>query len=759
MTGDIFYTNVDENLKTELNARGRSGFNRSNPDQSSRSLHFMLDKVANVSLVAYEGQDRKVINKSSYIGPIKPTEITNDAGVKSSETFIKTSFLPNSYLDTKSRSRDIVTDIDLKSFQIEPKEGKLSVSVSGEAEIKTKTFNNVSQRIPPVITACSMTIGDNSQGTLNKAEIQILIPNADVDLDEIEKIYFRPGRLIQLRIVHPESAVITKQRLTSENVLPSLAQLKKQNPNMQLETLNKINETHFEGVITSFEFSYEQDASVSATIFTTGISNVYTDLSMLINEQDFITGSLGFSYIDGDKNKKKVISGSADAKNKKQKQRNTFYEGLLEEHADFLGNIENKAGGPQTVGFAYGPNSNEKENSDVYMAFVDGLAQNEDEDGKDFIRYISLGYLIDYINRKIVSKNKTIANAKITCDDIICKSNYYEHITSADPRSVLLPGFSTQLYDYDNIIVFANLLTSPSAAEGLKPFYENSLGHPSRILLSLDMIKLVLLNIDPIEEVTDNKTEIQSGVQIKHFLRRISDKISISTGRAIDMKLICHPNDDSQSSLCFYDANFAGTPESQKAVKPFSVPMFANHPNGTIVREFSIKAKLPGSAKNLAFVLNDGTDVSEAKIAPFLQFMYQDNTDAATEAVKKMLKDYAEKHYAAVETLRETQIKLAENFADQERQTALNNALIEYIKYPKERMSDSVLIGSPQFPYEVSFTIDGISGFRYGDVLEFLGIPKRYRNNTVFSIKNIQHNVDTSGMWTTKITCMMRPKI
>ena len=123
MTGDIFYTNVDENLKTELNARGRSGFNRSNPDQSSRSLHFMLDKVANVSLVAYKGQDRTSIIGESYIGPIKPIEITNDAGVKSSETFVKSSFLPNSYLDTKKRSREIVTDIDLTSFQIERNEG------------------------------------------------------------------------------------------------------------------------------------------------------------------------------------------------------------------------------------------------------------------------------------------------------------------------------------------------------------------------------------------------------------------------------------------------------------------------------------------------------------------------------------------------------------------------------------------------------------------------------------------------------------
>jgi hypothetical protein len=741
MPGDIFYTEVDSNLKKELNARGRSGFNR-----SAKSLNFMLDKVANVQLAAYDGSDRNTIIRDSVIGPIVST---------ATGTAIKSSFLPDSYLDTTSRTTDIVTNLDLTSFQIKKDAGKLSVV--GSATKITGSAQNVSQRIPPVITACSMTISDNSQAALNKAEIQILIPNADVDLDTIEKIYFRPGRLIQLRIVHPNSAVITGQSLTSGSVLPSFNQMKQENSDLKLETINKINEVHFEGVITSFEFSYEQDASVSATIFTTGISNVYTDLTMLINDQPFLTSSLGHSYVDGDISKKSIISGSADADEQKKSQRNTLYDSLAKEVFDLIGIKEKEKNSAKFVGSMYSKlgNANEKENSDRYIAVTDSF---DSETNSDRIYYVSLAYLIDFINRTIIRNNKTIDSAKIICNDILCKSNYYEHLVSSDPRSILLFGKNTQTYGKE---IFGNKLLPESPL--LKTFLEKNqtenYSYPSRILISLACIQSILDNIDPIEEVTDNKQEIQSGVQIKHFLRRVSDKISTATGRAIDMKLICHPNDTTMSSLLFYDANFAGAANKQQEVVPFSVPMFANHENGTIVREFSIKAKLPGSAKSLAFVLNDGTDVSEAKIAPFLQFMYQDDLTSTNNAVKDMIKDHAEKHIQYLEELNNNKIELSNRPYDATLQGKLKAALIKYIQYPKERISESVLLGSPQFPYEVTFTIDGVAGFRYGDVLTFEGIPKRYRNNTVFSIKDIQHNVDTTGMWTTKISCIMRPKL
>jgi hypothetical protein len=51
---NIFYTAVDPNLQKELNARGRSGINR-NP--STNDLQFMLEKIANVQIVAYEGNN------------------------------------------------------------------------------------------------------------------------------------------------------------------------------------------------------------------------------------------------------------------------------------------------------------------------------------------------------------------------------------------------------------------------------------------------------------------------------------------------------------------------------------------------------------------------------------------------------------------------------------------------------------------------------------------------------------------------------
>ena len=66
---------------------------------------------------------------------------------------------------------------------------------------------------------------------------------------------------------------------------------------------------------------------------------------------------------------------------------------------------------------------------------------------------------------------------------------------------------------------------------------------------------------------------------------------------------------------------------------------------------------------------------------------------------------------------------------------------------------------APIFPFDASFTIDGINGLRYGDVLSFDSLPKKYTVNTVFSIIGLNHTISTDGNWTTKVTCIMRPNI
>jgi phage protein D len=60
---------------------------------------------------------------------------------------------------------------------------------------------------------------------------------------------------------------------------------------------------------------------------------------------------------------------------------------------------------------------------------------------------------------------------------------------------------------------------------------------------------------------------------------------------------------------------------------------------------------------------------------------------------------------------------------------------------------------------ELEFTIDGINGFKYGDVLTFAGLPRRYTDAFVFTIMAVTHEVSNTGDWTTKIRCVPRVRI
>jgi hypothetical protein len=83
----------------------------------------------------------------------------------------------------------------------------------------------------------------------------------------------------------------------------------------------------------------------------------------------------------------------------------------------------------------------------------------------------------------------------------------------------------------------------------------------------------------------------------------------------------------------------------------------------------------------------------------------------------------------------------------------------KYLQYPKPTIQESNQMKAPIIPFEASFTIDGINGFKYGNVLKFAGLPKRYHENCVFLVVGITDSVSTDGQWTTAVRCLMRPKI
>jgi len=273
MSFNIFYSEIDKNLQAELNARGNAGFN----DRGNDALNYMLGKVANIQVTAYESSG----SDSAVVG------IVGGAQVRTGR------YQPNSFLSNSTYTKDEIffyksqAEEDYANAQAASEAGALS----GRAGKKTKTLTDRSRRVAPYITDTTINIGDHSFGLLNKASVSFIIPNVERDLDIMEDIFFRPGRFIRIDIQHPESAVITKKTdtagLLTEVVIPNEKKLKELYPSLldkqidELKTeIREINSFRFEGLITNFNFSYDKEGSVNASINLTGTSNVYTDVSM-----------------------------------------------------------------------------------------------------------------------------------------------------------------------------------------------------------------------------------------------------------------------------------------------------------------------------------------------------------------------------------------------------------------------------------------------------------------------------------------------
>ena len=683
-SGDIFYSSVDPNLQKELNARANAGFT----SRTNKDLDFMLGKIGNVEIRAYTGNSpdtRTVIpiNEFGILGGKVPTTVG--------------SYLPSG-----------------NSF----KDGFLR--------------DGSSYRIPPIITLAEINIGDHTMGLLNKASVNITIPDPTRDFDNFEKIWFRPGRHATIIFEYPNSAVITSPGLLSDDTIPSEEKLKEQFPNDTAEirsALKKMNRVRFDGLITSFQFSYQQDGSVESTISLTGTSNVYTDVSMLMQTNTEETGS---SNTDNDKN-----TGTK-----------TFYNVLKNN----VNNIINKNSNNGTItngevlvnnksdhGIIWGPRYNEK-------GF--GFTSYNKNDKQNELKYVTLGYLIDQLNKNITKKlNSTVQNPAVICNDEICFSNVYPELVSADPTKILLwPGTNnTSVNEYKSLNpnVLSTIIWLGQVNPISQGFINNSLAFPSRIYIEMQVIK----------QINENTKTLND------FLKSISATIYEYTGGAINMNLITHPKEPDK--LLYYDAKYQGNNKS--GVEEFVVPMFAQSKVeknqtepvlGTIVTEVKVSSKLPDNMKNLSYVLNEGTEISESDIAPFVAYMYADD-----DQKQKILERYKQDNEKYLLELQETKFEFSKDPESQQNINRLKGALVKYIQYPTDDIEKSNLLSAPVYPFDVEFTIDGINGFKYGDVLEIPILPTRYSEQTIFSVINVVHTIDNIGLWSTKIKCIMRPRI
>lgn len=752
---DIFYSQVDANLQLELNARARAGKTK----RTERELQYMLEKIANCEVIAYAGNKRDATQEVHRLGG---KTVLSGEYLPSGET----GYLTNRAYTLKTAKwvakGEVITPAGPGGGQT------YDANIIVNESLTSNDYANSSYRIPPYITSADISISDNSTGLLNKATINITIPNPDRDLDFMESVYGRPGRYLSVTFAHPYSAIVSyeeTQGLLTTDSMPKESILKSLYPNTSYNDLRKMNQLMFEGLLTSFEYNYNTDGTVTMTVYITGTSNTYTDLTLIMS------GS---------------ATGSAGEQIPVQDQATTFYESIYKDVDSRFQIQEAKRKGltPPALAPAY--------NQAIQDALDPQFASLNESwwmvgsclSGKHN-RYITLNWLIYFINANVLSKMKNVTDAPIIQCSVIFDhfSNYLPYLVSADPDNILFfvaetnniyneqtdtygvdangnpKKWLTNFYDrykpLDASSGWENAYSDKSFVQGLPNvsiYKEKTLYRPSMIRINLELIKSIL-----------NEISTADSFKVHVFLAKLSEKIFAASGGWINMKLVSDPVD--LTVLYYLDANFV----PKENVQPYEVPMFANHPLGTIVREFSFKSKLPQNVQNLMYAINQSDRVSEESIAPYLHFMYNNatitrngnvetsSTGPSKEQLEKVAKEYRDLHVKYVNELIAARQEFGNNPNDANKRTGLMTALKKYIQYPFPTIQESGAALAPLFPMEVDFTIDGINGLRYGDVLDFPGLPARYRNHMTFSIKSLSHTLSTGGDWTLKIGTIIRP--
>ena len=765
---DIFYSQVDANLENELNLRGRAGtYNRTTND-----LQFMLEKTANVIITPYSDPDRTTILESGILGGTR---------IRTGE-YLPTG--PDGFVSTRAYK---VSETKIENNTIK----------HGTAVPKT----NNSRRMPPYVTSCEISIADSSNGLLNNATVNMVIPNPERDLNFIESVYFRPGRHVNIRIEHPASAIVGENTFLTADTMPSTAKLQEMYPGITKDQellYSKLNAVTFDGLIISFTIDFNTDMSVNASISVTGTTNIYTDLNMVINSDPTNNNKPAGSQLNRDftgkftPNKLNLtptpasritnpftvkqtgidgIKAKLEAEQKKASEETdaklaaaatgtifkSFYSELEKEIQNFIDNKEN--GTPRLTAEQLGYTERYYNLTDITQGEDVWAAWGKTLNGTNSEQYITLSWLIDFINRLVITKAKGIApDARIICTSMneLIVSNYYEYLVSSDPYRIYIPwkkyGGKSWFTNSENVLL----------TDGDAPIFSNTAtkqSFPTAIFINL---KVIQENIKMLEE---------SGTfTLSAFLSAISAEIAAATSNAINMNLITHP--EVQNALLFFDANFIKTISPEKPVQAYSVPMFANHKHGTVVRDFKFSGKLPSDASNLAYVVNqDPGQIAESDIAPYVAYMYSANTVQrvgndeiignliTSEELQRIQDIYKINHETFLAQYKQAIINFGLKPTNPEVQTALAQSLSKYIQYPLPTIQESNQLAAPVIPFDVEFTIDGINGFRYGNILTFDALPTRYKQNAVFSIVQVSHTVGTDNQWTTTIRCIMRPSI
>ena len=345
--------------------------------------------------------------------------------------------------------------------------------------------------------------------------------------------------------------------------------------------------------------------------------------------------------------------------------------------------------------------------------------------------------------------------------ELLSDGNTTQHlpkVKSSYPQDVIFP--SAQMGEYGGLTPpYSDIATIFNPALAYDPSKPGSppvpAGPPKSNNANQIAISGILLGVNYIKEtyrsfIEENAANIPYK-NITNFFETILKRINVASGDVYQLSpVLCDnpekmrptekgayfnpgPSKTNRTILSIEDTNL--TDEHTKLVTPFSFEASIYKP---IIKNVSISSKPPGPLAAAAFTKARGAGTAN------LEAPVSSNTPGARTEPKDT-QDEIDKHLAAFAT------------------SGFNNswceayrALLTKLKKVTPEGGGAHWLNKVIYPVDFTLTIDGVSGFTFGNVITTNLIPVKYKNaKMVFTVTKIDHKI-TPGAWETTLHTVSR---
>lgn len=344
------------------------------------------------------------------------------------------------------------------------------------------------------------------------------------------------------------------------------------------------------------------------------------------------------------------------------------------------------------------------------------------------VYYIKLGDLTEYVNTILTNSPLGKELFKVQCFGNT--TQHLPEIVSAAPEEVFFPD--EDMGKYDTFAPFS----AGGTAGFLRPDKTGNLIDISSILVSTTAVIKAYRNL-----VKENQTSIEYK-NITGFFDELIKLVNFASGEMYQLatQLLDPPKGGTggtKALLSIEDTHIS------KAVTDSVTPFrFTSNIASPIMKTVSISCKPPAASSAATFTLARGGG-KEGGNQTDVRFDKSGNNPDFEDAKKQI--ESERKSFITKGAGKTFSTGLKGNYSKYKRSKSYD---------PNE--SDNHWLRKVIYPVELSITIDGIDGFKFGDVLSTNLIPKRYNDeNMVFVVTKISHTIQ-NGVWETTLNTKSR---